>query len=175
MVLSLYYTHGATVTPPPSVPEGTPGAVIRARRTQIGKRQEDLANDAEVSQKLISEIERGEQDLLSAGIGRVRNIARALEWSLNELQEQTGLDLGIELSHPTDAERRGYKLPPEPAVEIPELLREAARLYGKGQHAPMKEERWLRELASLDFREEPETPEDWLAIYVRLSKLIKPR
>lgn len=58
-------------------------------------RQEDVANEAEVSQKLVSEIERGEQDLLMVSVSRLARLAAALDWSLNELQSSTGLNLGI--------------------------------------------------------------------------------
>lgn len=107
MVPTIPHTHGAQMTPPPSTPGGTPGEVLRARRVEIGKRQDDLANDAEVSQKLISEIERGEQSLLAVGIGRARNIARALRWSLNDLQAATGLDLGVEAQQSAQANAPG--------------------------------------------------------------------
>lgn len=106
------------------------------------------------------------------------------------MQEVTGIELGHviptgwtpagqvegparQLSH---AQRRGWVIPDEnPEPEIPGALQEAADMYGHGPNAPLAETRWLRELANLDFREEPETPEDWLAVYARLSKIIDPK
>lgn len=141
--------------------------MIRARRIEIGKRQEDLANDAEVSQKLISEIERGEQDLLSAGIGRVRNIARALKWSLNELQDATGLDLGVEsttVKDPPATKGKKTELP------LPDALHEAVQLYGK-RFPELRDARWQQYLAGFNWREgQPDDPEAWLDLYRDLTR-----
>lgn len=112
-------------------------------------------------------------------------LRQALGISLDEWVSETGIQIVTEavvsdsdaktrpLSH---AERRGWVIPDEdPEPEIPGALQEAADMYGHGPNAPLAETRWLRELANLDFREEPETPEDWLAVYARLSKIIDPK
>lgn len=179
MVLPLSYTFGALVTPPPT-PGSGPGEALRARRMEIGKRQDDLASDAEVSQKLISEIERGEQSLLAVGIGRARNIARALNWSLNDLQEATGLDLGVErpAPKPSDAftaKARGYRVPKPPRPALPDSLIEAGRLYGdKPGLQGLGQRRWQYYMADLPHRRRPQTPEEWLALYIDLRDRYDP-
>ena len=152
------------------------GALLKAARKKRQLTQEQLIERVGIpNQSYLSALENGRYNVANSEY--LPALVRELGLGIEDVRAiNPAAVITVEANPvPTDAERRGYKLPPEPEVEIPELLREAARLYGKGQHAPLREERWLRELASLDFREEPETPEDWLAVYVRLSKLIKPR
>lgn len=108
-----------------------------------------------------------------------RMLSYLLGWSAEEFEASVGVSIPAVPNFPnptsTDAERRGWTLPPAAEPEIPAALLEAAQKYGTGEHAPLAERRWLLELAGLDFRDEPETPEDWLALYVRLSKVINPR
>lgn len=70
---------------------------LRERRVQLGLSQEDImarTQDA-VSQRSISALETGSTPLTSMALGRVVALARALAWTLAELQRATGLDLGI--------------------------------------------------------------------------------
>lgn len=137
------------------------GATLRQRRAQICKRQEDVANDAEVSQKLISELERGEQDLSSVGIGRVSNIARALDWTLNELQEATGLDFGIEnIIVAPAAPKRLRKLP----RELEEMIDEKAELAPE-----LATERWQQYLAGQRFSTGKADKDRWWNLYLTLK------
>lgn len=163
--------------------EPTPASrALKLRRTELGKSQADVAFDSEVlTQTTVSELERakyGPEDLTAS---RLAALARGLNWTVAELEQATGLNLNLSPAPPasrplTDAERRGWTLPDEDqGPEIPEALRVAAEKYGHGENAPLAERRWLEELADLDFREEPETPEDWLALYSRLSKMIDPK
>lgn len=48
-----------------------------------------------ISQKAVSDLENSRVQLMDMSVGRVIALARALNWSLNELQEATGVDLGV--------------------------------------------------------------------------------
>ncbi|SMB89110.1 hypothetical protein [Deinococcus hopiensis] len=167
------------------------GAFIDERRADKGlkwpevARQMELHYGVKVTADYLSKIKRGHNPLAKATLPVREALRKVLGISLEEWHTETGLYTGtpVEPTAPTtplrpltDAERRGWVLPEEePEIEIPDALREAAEMYGHGKNAPLAEKRWLLELADLDFREEPETPEDWLALYVRLSKLIDPK
>ena len=98
LLYEVYVTSGAPRgrgKPPLSPGDGRIGDALRARRLQLDKRQEDLAFAAGLSQKLISELERGTHSLLSVSMGNVIRLSRALNWSLAEMQRATGVDLGV--------------------------------------------------------------------------------
>lgn len=70
---------------------------LRARRVQIGLSQPDVEERTQelVSQRTVSALENADTPLLGMAIGRVVALARALDWSLAEMQRATGVDLGI--------------------------------------------------------------------------------
>ena len=70
-------------------------AAIRARRQFVGLTQEALANDADISQATVSEIERGDLDIHALSLGRVVSYARALRWTLAEMEFALGLNLNV--------------------------------------------------------------------------------
>lgn len=151
---------------------------LKLRRVALGKSQEKVALDSGIlNQTTVSELEGARYEIGNLTAARLAGLARGLNWTVAELEHHLSLDFGLGESRPlTHAERRGWVLPDEDEEpEIPEALLLAAQKYGHGENAPLAERRWLLELADLDFREEPETPEDWLAIYSRLSKLIDPK
>lgn len=83
---------------PPVSPQALKiGDALRERRLSpmVGKRQEDVALDANISQKLVSQVERGEQDLRASGLNTILGLLRALKWTLADLQVATGVDLGV--------------------------------------------------------------------------------
>lgn len=149
------------------------------RQDEVDKKSRDLG--ARISQSYLSQLERGIKPLASLGGERMDVLRRIYAVSPEEWVARTGISIATPTTAPTPqppshAERRGWVIPDEdPEPEIPEALQEAADRYGHGPNAPLSEPRWLRELADLDFREEPETPEDWLAVYARLSKIINPK
>ena len=137
---------------------------------------------ATISTDYLAKIEYGQRSLASTSTHVREALRRALNISREQWEQSTGLlipaepDTAPPPQQPSHAQRRGWVIPDEdPEPEIPEALQEAADRYGHGPNAPLSEPRWLRELADLDFREEPETPEDWLAVYARLSKIINPK
>lgn len=145
------------------------GYIARSKKTQRQIAEEaGVPNPSYLSHMANGRINWVESDYF-------RPIATALGLKTQEIAELKP-DLILTERPLTDAERRGWVLPEEDAEpEIPPALQIAAEKYGHGDNAPLAERRWLVELADLDFREEPETPEDWLAIYSRLSKLIDPK
>ena len=144
----------------------------RPEAVQIGLQHDPRAA---LTPDYLSKLEYGTRSLASAALDVREAIREALGISREAWERETGLATG-EPRPLTDAERRGWVLPDEDqGPEIPEALRVAAEKYGHGDNAPLAERRWLEELADLDFREEPETPEDWLALYSRLSKMIDPK
>lgn len=79
-------------------------AALKRRREELGERegtritQEELSSRTGdvVAQRTISHLEQGTVELPSLAINRVTALARALKWSLYDLQEVTGVDLGVE-------------------------------------------------------------------------------
>ena len=66
------------------------------RRHELGLSQEELANEARVlSQRTVSELERGKYGIESLTTARVVALARALRWTLLDLQKATGADLAV--------------------------------------------------------------------------------
>ena len=71
---------------------------LKMRRLQLGNlTQEDVqARSGDlISQGTISDLERGKVSLDSLNVRRAAALARALNWSLAQLQEATGVDLGV--------------------------------------------------------------------------------
>lgn len=79
-------------------------AALKRRREELGERegvrltQEELASRTGdvVAQRTISHLEKGTVELPSLAMNRVTALAKALNWSLYDLQEKTGIDLGVE-------------------------------------------------------------------------------
>jgi repressor LexA len=106
-------------TPPPMQ---TPGSVIAARRRQLSMTQPQLAEAAGVSQPTISEIENGVSELTAIGLGRVVSLARSLQWSLLEIEQATGIDLGLKNSLKDRPSRTvlAYRIGANPRITDPE-------------------------------------------------------
>lgn len=170
--------------PPPYEPTQASTA-LKVRRVQLGKSQADVAFDSQVlTQTTVSELERGKygpEDLTAA---RLAALARGLNWSVAELEEATGLDLGLTpksdrgAPKPSDAftaKARGYRVPKPPRPALPDSLVDAGRLYGdKPGFEGLRERRWQYYMADLPHRRRPQTPEEWLALYVDLRDRYDP-
>ncbi|GGO22016.1 helix-turn-helix domain-containing protein [Deinococcus humi] len=149
----------------------TPGQKLERFLLRAEMQQKELAAQLGVEPSYISRMVNDRIGWVHGRyFGKIATILRLSDAEIAELNPAAVINAPL-----TDAERRGWTLPPEVEPEIPDMLLEAAQLYGHGKNAPLAERRWLLELSDLDFREEPESPEDWLAIYVRLSKLIDPK
>jgi len=170
------------------MPKLPPHEWLKEYRLDKKIRQEDverftasLGARSKISQSHLSKIERGNAPLIGLGAERINALRMALGLSAEDWVENTGIQVVTtapqEEERPlTDAERRGWKIPKvEKPLEVPDSLQEAIDLYAHGDNAPMAEPRWVRAFLSIDFREEPELPEDWLRLYARLKTLINPR
>ncbi len=69
---------------------------LRERRMKLSLSQEELAAKTEeaVSQRTVSSLETGVTHLDKMAVSRVVSLASALNWSVREMQEATGVDLG---------------------------------------------------------------------------------
>lgn len=70
-------------------------AALEARRRELQRSQEEVASAAEIHQSYYSRVERGDQHLTELSHSILLRVARALEWSLPEIQQATGIDLGV--------------------------------------------------------------------------------
>lgn len=112
------------------------GEILRLRRLspKVNKRQEDVALDAGVNQKTISQIERGEQDFMKSGFENALAILDALSWSLAEFQQATGVGLPAGVTEATP-------LPNQEATPIyllQDLLNPKAQPDAQGFFAPTR-------------------------------------
>lgn len=168
---------------PPSRPLKPAWAVAfkRRREEQVGS-QEELAIRADVSQSLISQIERGVQNPTGVSVERFRRLLEALNWSAKEFQEETGLMGGVSFppaDRPPDRPNLGpsplaprelrLDLPPEleemierHSAEYPELLLPyvqqtlaAPRNHGGAEVGP-------------------QTVNEWFAFFMQLQRWIVP-
>jgi len=64
------------------------------RRAELDLSQEEVSGVAGLSQSTYSDIENGKKPLIQRPYTEVLGIARGLQWTLIELQQETGLDLG---------------------------------------------------------------------------------
>lgn len=71
---------------------------LRARREELEYTQEEVvALAGEIfSQRAVSHLEQGTSPLTGVGLLKATAYARALKWSLEDLQKETGINLGIE-------------------------------------------------------------------------------
>jgi repressor LexA len=78
------------------VTKGFPGEILRLRREALKLTTRDVGRAAGVSHASIGQYERGDANLGNARSTTLKGIAYALNWTLAELQKETGLDLGLE-------------------------------------------------------------------------------
>lgn len=159
------------------------GDAIRMRRTSVAvnKRQEDVALDAGVSQKIVSQIELGQQDLRLSGLATIMGILKAVKWTLTDLQRVTDIDLGSEQDPAPFAPRRGG--PPIPLVvgpidvplEIPHELQELIDEYGdRPGYEALKNRKSLQTLSVhrvyLGEEDGPQTADQWHEYFLSLRR-----
>lgn len=158
-------------------------SALRMRRAELGKSQEAVALDSGIlNQTTVSELEGGKYEISNLTAARVAGLARGLNWSLSELETALGIDLGLSTyvpaSKPSDAftaKARGYRVPKPPRPVLPDSLIDAGRIYGdKPGFEGVKEPRWQYHMAGLPHRRRPQTPEEWLALYIDLRDRYDP-
>lgn len=84
--------------PRPKNPVPAWALALRMRRVELGNlTQEDIQarSEDQISQGTVSDLERGKIALDSLNVRRASALARALNWTLAEMQRATGVDLGI--------------------------------------------------------------------------------
>jgi repressor LexA len=79
-----------------AMPEEWPGEKLRKRRDELKLSTRELARAAGISQAAVGQYERGDVNIANAKGSTVRALADALEWSLEDLQRETGIDFGID-------------------------------------------------------------------------------
>lgn len=138
------------------------------RRHELGLSQEDVANTAgSISQRTVSELERGKYSPDKLTASRAAALARALKWTLFDLQNATGVDFGLPAS-PDDLP--GFPAPPFPRrdeVYMPQGLLDAIQLFGEvPEYADLKDPEIQRQLAQVrGFDGGPQTAGEWLEFY----------
>lgn len=75
----------------PSYPWQPQGDAFRKRREFLGKNQQQLAEQAGISNTTISKLERGRQDPNRMEPRTLLALASALDWSIDELTRSTGI------------------------------------------------------------------------------------
>lgn len=98
-----------------------------------------------------------------------RPLSRVLDLTVEEIQE---LNPDIVVNHQTL--RHTAIADTRPPVELSETLRAFIDKYAQ-TFKELLEPRWQRWLANTDFRDEPETPEDWLAVFMYFKEKVNPR
>jgi repressor LexA len=70
---------------------------LRARREELGYTQEDVvsAGGDVFSQRTVSHLEKGTSPLEGLGLAKAAAYAKALRWDLQDLQNETGINLGL--------------------------------------------------------------------------------
>ncbi|GAA4001978.1 hypothetical protein GCM10022631_10700 [Deinococcus rubellus] len=145
---------------------------LKARRDDLSKKEGDRVTQEDVaartgdlvSQRTVSHLEQGTLELGSLAFSRVVALAKALRWTLPDMQRATGLDLDI-------AEPEGEAVSEE--IYMPEGLFEAIRRYGDDYPALKKPrvQEQLRQARSFDGG--PQTASDWLRFYLDNERWIK--
>lgn len=100
---------------------------LRMRRLQLGGlTQEDVQarSGDTISQGTISDLERGKITLDSLNVLRANGLARALGWTLSELQAATGINLGADKVEPVSSSE------PTPVYALQQLADPSATPIG---------------------------------------------
>ena len=146
------------------------GAALKARRMspEVNKRQEDVALDADLSQKIVSQIELGQQDIRDSGLNTIGGILRALNWTAADLQRASGVDLGLGIDTPPAPVFPEALYPQRDDVYVPESLLEAVAKYGDDpSYADLRDpsvQRKMAQIRGLDGG--PETAAEWFRFYL---------
>ena len=92
-----------------------PAAIaIRRRRAEIGKSQEMVALDSHIlNQTTVSELENGRYELVNLTAARLAGLARGLNWGLAELEQATGVNLGMAAYESSTLERDIHQAGPD--------------------------------------------------------------
>lgn len=129
---------------------------FKARRERQGLTQEELAFRANVSQALVSQIERGRQNPLTIAPNRLEHILDELNWDTELFRVQTGLELPFRRVRRDSADTEemaqmpyagsgaaGYADDPDAFISVPKNhMRPGARAYlvdGHSMHPTLQD------------------------------------
>lgn len=152
-------------SPPPSQRTAKPEWAIafKKRREKVVGSQEELAIRADVSQSLISQIERGVQHPTGVSVERFARLLSALQWTTEQFSEATG----IEVSYPAPRYGNGAPIPPvvqhaDPLghIHIPRELEAVLSKYGAALGIPADID-MRRYIPRFESGVGPQTEEDW--------------
>ena len=143
-------------------------AALKTRRFELGKSQEVVALDSGVlNQTTVSELEGGKYELQNLTAARIAGLARGLDWTLAELEAETGVDLGLsgyasklDLAPSTSAKTRRRPLP----ESLEQMIEEK-----QGLAPELATERWQQYLAGQRFSTGEATPERWWKLFLLLQ------
>ncbi|WP_256372740.1 helix-turn-helix domain-containing protein [Deinococcus sp. S9] len=118
------------MTPPARSQKPAWALAFKRRREEMVGSQEELAARADVSQSLISQIERGVQLPTGVSMDRFARLLEALHWTPEQFAEATGLEVPF-----VAPSRSGPPVPPvvprrETPVVIPPELQQVIDDYG---------------------------------------------
>lgn len=177
------------------------GLALQERRELQGFRtQSDLARSVRAlhddgrlpgdlrpfSQQWLSSLEddRTGEVIARARPQMIRALAYMLRWTAAEFEEHVGVGIGPvpgfdapkgQAAADTSAAARGWAVPPQAPRPIGDTLREAAELFGgHSQFAGLREYRWQRFLEDLNYKRRPQTPEEWLTVFIDLKDRFDP-
>lgn len=102
----------------PSYPWQQQGEIFRERRESLGKNQQQLAEQAGISNTTISKLERGRQDPNRMEPRTLLALASALDWSIDELARHTGIAVIAASGSPAEGFNGNVDSSQELGVEI---------------------------------------------------------
>jgi hypothetical protein len=124
----------------------------------------------QISPDYIRKLTRGERELASMPLELREAVRRALRVASNDWEAATGLATAADI----DPDPLALVAKQPTSLDLPDTLRGFIDEYGR-KFKELLEPRWQRWLANTDFREEPETPEDWLAVFLYFREKVNPR
>lgn len=145
----------------------------RVRKDKFGDRGSlaKVAKDADVSIALVGAIERGDHSLNKVSQERITRLAQAYGMSNEQFADLTGISIVSPVRDRSDTATKSEK---SSTIQLSDTLRAFIDEYS-AKFKELLEPRWQRWLANTDFRDEPETPEDWLAVFLYFREKVNPR
>ena len=155
-------------------------AFKKRREAEVGS-QEELAIRADVSQSLVSQIERGVQHPTGVSVERFARLLSALNWTAQAFSEATGISLGPTVEESPAPRRPGPPSVPsvvpfrQTRITIPRELQEMVEKHGDA-YPVLKTEQMQRMLAApRNFggaEVGPQTAEDWFDYWMANKRFL---
>ncbi len=131
---------------------------------------------ASLSADYLAKLEYGVRSLASAAADNREALRLALNIGRETWEVETGLLVPARHAgdHAAEPSPPNPKATPALAIQLSDTLRAFIDEYS-AKFKELLEPRWQRWLANTDFRDEPETPEDWLAVFLYFREKVNPR